>query len=274
MINVPEQFRPHIVPVYPPNNEIIFEEWFAMVYNGCKTDREFLGIHFTSYWVNNDYGNNQQKRIEIQEYADSLSRNKKWFCVTQYDDSVLIDFKDLDVLRFEMSKNIGVQIPLLCQPHPYKFTSGKKLSVSFVGSKTHPVRNELDKFKNLDGYLISYEPHGIENYCRILQESIFSLCPRGYGLNSFRVAESLQYGSIPVIISDEFIIPFGIDLKEFCVLIKSEDVNSIPKILDAYEPIEIIEMQEAGKLAYQEYYTYDGALRNIIKCLEQEYAKA
>ncbi len=252
-----DKFQPHIIPVYPPHNELIFEEWFAEKYSrgACRTNRWLLPVFFTSYWVNNNYGNDLVAKQEMQEYIDGLDRNKKWFCITQYDDSVLVDFKDLDVLRFEMSKPNGVTLPLLCQPHPFKFKGGKKWFANFVGSKTHPIRESAMQLKDSEGYYISFEPHNIETYCRIIHESMFTLCYRGYGSNSFRLAEAVQYGSIPVYISDEFILPSWMNFEEFGVLIKAEDAGRIDEILQAI-PIEtIIEKQDRLSEAYENYFS-------------------
>lgn len=271
--NVPDQFRPHIIPVYPPNNEIIFEEWFSLVYQGCQTDRIFLDINFTSYWVNNDYGNNQQKRKEMQDYVDYLDNGKKYFCIIQYDDGCMVDWKGKDVLEFNMSKTNGVMMPLLCQPHPYKFQSEKKWLASFVGSRTHPVRNELDQFKGMEDYYISFDQHSPEQYCRILHESVYALCPRGYGLNSFRASEAMQYGALPVTISDNFIHPFDLRLYDYGVTLHSKHIQFLHETLMAIVDIEVIKKQEAAKKIYEEYYTYEGCFKKIITCLETEYNK-
>ena len=267
------KFTPHINPVYPPNNELIFEEWFGRNYTGCNTDRELLPVHFTSYWVNNDYGNNKEARRELNDYLVSLDKSKKYFSIIQYDDGSMIDWRlfGLDVLEFNMSKNIGISMPLLCQPHPYKFIGGKKWFTNFVGSRTHPLRETANQLQNKEGYFISFDRMGIEQYCRIMHESMFTLCYRGYGANSFRLAEAIQYGSIPVYVSDEFILPFGMDFEEFGVLIKSEDAGRIHEILSSIEPEEVIKKQDKLKEVYEKYYTYNGALQQIIKELEAEY---
>ena len=36
-----------------------------------------------------------------------------------------------------------------------------------------------------------------------MRDSLFSLCPRGYGPTSFRLYESIQLGSIPVYIAED-----------------------------------------------------------------------
>lgn len=267
------KFTPHITPVYPPNNHLIFEEWFAQDYKGCKTDRELLPFLPTPYWVNNNYAQDAVAKQQAQDYIDSLPSDKKYFVICQYDDGCLIDWKGKDVLEFNMSKQNGVMLPLICQPHPYLFNTSKKIFASFVGSRTHPLRNEIEYLKNIDGYTISFEYGFIQDYCRVLNESMFSLCPRGYGLNSFRIAESIQYGAIPVFITtgEEFIIPFGIDFEEFGVLISEEDIPIIDEILKAITPEEVIKKQNKLPEIYKKYYSYEGCLSQIVKELEKEY---
>lgn len=271
IVNAPAAFRPHIGPVYPPDNNLIFEEWFRQNYVGCDTDRVYLDCFWTSYWVNHDYGNNKRAKQELQEYVDSLDRSKRYFTICQYDDGVLVNWNGLDVLEFNMSKTNGVMIPLLCQPHPYKFIGPKKWFANFVGGLTHPIRSTANRLMGSDGYYISFSPQHIETYCRILHESMFTLCYRGYGLNSFRISEAIQYGSIPVYISNEFILPYGINFDEFGVLIYESDADSIDEILQAIEPIEVIRKQERLYEVYEKYYTYEGNIKQIVKHLEAEY---
>lgn len=265
------KFRPHISPIYPPNNLLIFEEWFADNYEDCNTDRQLLNFFPTSYWVNNNYAQDAVAKQEAQDYIDSLHNDKKYFVICQYDDGCLIDWKEKDVLEFNMSKQNGVMLPLICMPHPYQFKGCKKWYANFVGSRTHQIRNSADKLAGIDGYYISFERQDIETYCRIMHESMFTLCYRGYGSNSFRIAEAMQYGSIPVYISDEFIIPFDIDFEDFGVIINSENIDRIDEILSAIDPGEIVRKQEKMKEAYEKYYTYRGCFNEIVKELETEY---
>lgn len=264
---------PHIGAVYPPNNYTIFEEWIQGLLwaPNVKTDRCFIPVNFTSYHVNNNYGNDKEARKFIQNFIDELDPNIKWFCVCQYDDGVLVDWKGKDVLEFNMSKKIGVEMPLLCQPHPYEFQTAIKYFANFVGSKTHPIRLNANHLKDNPDYYISFEQHKIEEYCRIIQESIFTLCFRGYGANSFRIAEAIQYGSIPVYISDEFIKPFDADFEEYGVLIEAKDAGRINEILSAIPPSEIMAKQDKLPEVYRKYYSYEGALKQIIKHLEAEF---
>lgn len=264
--------NPHIIPTYPPNNVLIFEEWFAEKYKGCNTGRELLPIFPTSYHVNNNYGNDPAARKELQDYVDSLDGSKKYFIICQYDDGCMVDWKGKDVLEFNMSKTNGVMMPLLCMPHPFNFIGGKKWFANFVGGKTHKIRETVNDLNGKEGYYISFNPHEIETYCRILYESMFTLCYRGYGANSFRIAEAVQYGSIPVYVSDEFILPWGIDFEDFGVLIKEEDASIVDQILQSIPIEEVVRKQSRLKDVYDKYYTYEANIHHIIKHLEKENA--
>lgn len=268
--NVPFVFSPHINPIYPPNNNLIFEEWMYRQYVGCNTDRVYLPVFWTSYLVNNSYAELPGDVPELQDYINSLDKTKKYWSIVQYDLGVVVDVSGIDLLLFNMSENKGVPIPLICQPHPYKFKGGKKWFASFVGGKTHELRESAKLLSGLSDYYISFDQHNIETYCRILHESMFTLCYRGFGLNSFRIMESIQFGSIPVYISDEHVFPYNIDFDEFGVVIKAEDAHRVDEILQAIEPEEIIKKQDRLQEIYDSYYTYEANYYRVINYLENE----
>lgn len=270
-MKVPDKFQQGIRVAYPPNNFLIFEEWLYRNFKPCKTDREYLPVFWTSYFVNTGYNVLPEPRQELQMFVDSLDRSRKYWTVVQYDDGCIVDFKDLDVLVFNMSHNEEIGIPLLCQPNPYKFSGGKKWFANFIGSRTHSLRNHAEKLRYNSDYYVSFDHHNIEKYCKILYESMFTLCFRGYGANSFRIAEAMQYGSIPVYISDEFVGVYEADFEKWGVCIDSGDVDRIDEILQAIPLSEIIAKQDRLEEAYQAYYTYEGNLINIIATLETEY---
>src|SRR6478752_346916 len=224
MINTPEWVRPQINVVYPYCNFIEFERWFYENYKGDVTDREYLPIFWTGYYVNNNYGNDAISLYEMQHYIDNyIDKSKKYFTIVQYDDGILNDVSGLDLLQFNMSKTGEnmYTLPLIGQPYPFKFKSEKKYLANFIGNITHPIREHARTLEDKGGYYISFQKHEPEEYCKIISESIFTLCYRGYGINSFRIQEALQYNSIPVYIYDEFLEPhhtyfneYGIKLPE------------------------------------------------------------
>jgi hypothetical protein len=75
-----------------------------------------------------------------------------------------------------------------------------------------------------------------ENFKDVLSKSIFSLCPSGTGPNSIRLWESIGFGAIPVIISDNFKLPGSSDLWQQAAIFCREDresILSLPEILSS-----------------------------------------
>jgi hypothetical protein len=260
MIHTPERFRPHIRVDYPPNNHFIFEEWFYQHWKPTLTQegrRIYLPVFWTSYFVNHNYGQDTARKNDLQEYVDSLPRDLKYFTIVQYDDGCLIDFRGLDILIFNMSTE-GFPIPLTCMDHPYTFDVPRETFSSYVGSNTHPLRNHLKQ--TVRGGRLD-----IKDYCELHARSIFSLCPRGYGANSFRIKEALQYGAIPVYISDVFIEPFYVNFEEYGVKISPKQVAHMDYILKSI-PSDVIEQLRArGREVYKEFYQYEGLRESILK---------
>ena len=262
MINVPVQFQPIINTIYPPNNEIEFERWFFKNYTGDETGREYLPIFWTGFYVNNAYGNDVNAIYELQLYLQSkLDKKKKYFTIVQYDDAILNDVSELDLYQFNMSKSYDYPIPLLGQPHPYKYSGEKKYLANFVGSLTHPIREHAKSLIGNEDYYISFDRHEPYEYCKIISESVYTLCYRGYGLNSFRIAEAIQYNSIPVYISDEFINPYNIDFNEYGLTVKDNEVKYLEEML--LMTLAIRPCNETIKNLY----TYEGCRNKILEHL-------
>jgi hypothetical protein len=117
--------------------------------------------------------------------------------------------------------------------------------------------------KNKDFY-ISEHKHNLQDYCRILARSTFTLCPRGYGQTSFRIAEAMQYGSIPIYLSDDFILPHNIPFYTYGVQVKESELGDLVKILRDISPQEIKHKQQAIKEVYEKYFTYEGCRKIIL----------
>jgi hypothetical protein len=72
----------------------------------------------------------------------------------------------------------------------------------------------------------------LNSFIELAVKSKFCLCPRGYGLNSFRLYEAMQLGCVPVIITDEPYLPWKDELNwnEFSVLITPDKISNIVSI--------------------------------------------
>jgi hypothetical protein len=205
---------------------------------------------------------------DLQDFLNQLPRDKKYFTVVQWDDGILNKLDELDILKFASGGVGDYPIPLINQPHT-KVERNRDIFASFIGVITgrHKVRESLrNSVNNLPNYYIS-ETSGFHKFKEVMERSVFSLCPRGYGRTSFRINESLNLGAIPVYIYDEPWIPFKdeIDFSEYGVLIHESELNNLDTILKSISHEKIEYLRKNGKKIYEEYYTYDGCYNNIIK---------
>ncbi len=268
MINTPDWTKPRICVKYPSSNETEFERYFYESYQGDLTDREYLPIFWTGYYVNNSYGQDMVALQKLQDYIDALDKSKKYFTIIQYDDAILNRVSSLDLYQFNMSKPYDYPLPLIGEPYPYIFTNPeKKYLANFIGGSTHPIREHAKTLIGKEGYYISFERHDPYEYCKILSESVFTLCYRGYGINSFRISEALQSGSIPVYISDDFIEPHNVLIDNYGIKIPMDYLNNLGGILQLkYGECEI--NKKSRDDIYKEYFTYDGTRLKILEHLQ------
>lgn len=61
----------------------------------------------------------------------------------------------------------------------------------------------------------------------------YCICPGGSQVNSARIADSIHYGCIPVILSNYYDLPFNdiLDWRKFSVILKESDVYQLKQIL-------------------------------------------
>jgi hypothetical protein len=267
----PEHFNQRITIKYPPDMDQPFEEWYFDNYDPekDKTDRIYLPVFWTGYLVKADFGHDQPKVDLLQDFIDSLDRSKKYYTILNFDDGCLVDFKDLDIIIFTgsgkggNSKNaINIPIPLITTPHKYNTSNQKDIICSFVGrNSNHPIRERIyDLFKD-DKTFYFAENVSLDRFCEITSRSMFVLCPRGYGLNSFRIMESLQYKAVPIYISDWFVTPFGVE--DYFIKVYDYEVSRLRQIID-HRMESIKKYIDAGSKFYSEYCLYP-ALKEKIR---------
>jgi hypothetical protein len=270
MENVPIEFKPVQNVVYPEGNALPFERYFEKKFNETKpnTFRTYLPIHWTAYYVNHAYGSDVSAKKYLQSYIDTLDKSKKYFTIIQYDDGILNDVLGLDILVYSMGcKKPGYYpLPLISQPinnKPQKISLNEKdILFSFFGANTHPIREQL--VKELDSEFVQLQTINIHKYYQYLKQSIFALCPRGYGITSFRLFESMAFCCIPVYISDDFWEPFNIPMSEYCIKIYPDQIKDLPEMLKS---VDIDKYQSNVKYYYENYFVYSQSFRTIIDTL-------
>jgi hypothetical protein len=204
--------------------------------------------------------------------------------VCQHDDAPLEDLRDLDIKVYSAGGNYkkGIPIPLICSKMPPAILSDEKKSIfcSFVGSNTHSVRDKIincyqnDKDFNIQTKNWQYNVTGqdFQNFVDTTKKSIFTICARGYGKQSYRFSEALQLGSIPVYIYDnEPYLPFSneINYGDFSIVLNVEDISKLKDILKSKNNSDIENMLKNGKKIYEEFFTLNQVTDKILNSLEK-----
>lgn len=69
------------------------------------------------------------------------------------------------------------------------------------------------------------------SYANALRRCRFFLCPRGNGVGSIRLFETMQAARVPVIISDAYVLPAGIDWSACAIVVPEHQLGDLPRVL-------------------------------------------
>jgi hypothetical protein len=270
-------------PTYPPYHKGYYmEEYFYNFYLDNKEEFDSIGytlipIFWTNVYIMETKGANRRRLI--QPYLDALP-DSKYFTISQHDDAVA-EILPAGTVSFEGGGNgNGIPLPLICSkiPRDSNVEVNKDIFCSFVGSNTHPIRDRIKQIYDSDkDFKLHMKPwtdtipqNQLEFFIDITTRSKFSLCPRGYGAQSFRFYEILQLNSIPVIVYDKEWLPFNdeIDYDSFCVLVKVDEIPTLKEKLLSISQDTQVSMLEQGKIIYNRYFTLEAMSKQILKTLK------
>jgi hypothetical protein len=69
------------------------------------------------------------------------------------------------------------------------------------------------------------------DYAEFMRRTRFILCPRGYGVGTARFFETLKAGRVPILISDGYVLPAGIDWQSCAIRIPEAKIGSIREVV-------------------------------------------
>ena len=101
-------------------------------------------------------------------------------------------------------------------------------------------------------------------YRAVIGRSKFVLCPHGAGTSSFRLFEALACGRVPVVLSDDWVEPRGIDWAACSVRIAERNVMEIPQRLAAIEQ-RWPALSAAAGAAYDEWFAPEVWFHRIVE---------
>jgi len=95
----------------------------------------------------------------------------------------------------------------------------------FIGNLNNGLRKTLaNTIAGKEGYMCTQLPY--KKFLETSAQCVFSLCPRGQGLSSYRFYECMHLSTIPVLFADNAVLPYpDIDYSEICVRIPESKIN-------------------------------------------------
>jgi GNAT superfamily N-acetyltransferase len=279
---------------YPPYHEGLYlEEYFYnyFIKNNIKTDILYLPIFWTNLYNNSIYNKDV---YDIQSYLNTLDPNLRYFTVCQHVNAPreilppnIIIFSAGGGIIDRNNNDNYIPIPLISSKIKYSKVK-KDIFCSFVGAKTHNLRNKMfDILKNDEQYYIRLYDWNLQvnkkqekEFKNITKRSIFSLCPRGTGPTSFRLYEAIQLGTIPIYVSNKYWLPYAdeINWNDICIFVTEKDLPKIKNILNDISEDKIKKMKKnivniytdpeyrnkgIAKLLFEEAMKYIKTLENV-----------
>ncbi|KAF6175435.1 hypothetical protein GIB67_036526 [Kingdonia uniflora] len=164
---------------------------------------------------------------------------------------------DLSEGIFVAGKDVSLPETTIRNPkRPLRNLGGKKVSqrpilAFFAGNMHGRVRPTLLKYwrdKEKDMRIYGPLPNRVSrnmSYIQHMKASKFCICPMGFEVNSPRIVEAIYYECVPVIIADNFVLPFNevLDWSSFSVIVAEKDIPNLKNILLAIPMRRYLAMQ-------------------------------
>lgn len=174
---------------------------------------------------------------------------------------------DLSEGIFKMGKDISLPETTIRTPRkPLRNVGGKRVSqrpilAFFAGNMHGRVRPILLRhWSDKDDDIRVYGPLPLRvsrkmTYIQHMKSSKYCICPMGYEVNSPRIIEAIYYECVPVIIADNFVLPFSevLNWSEFSVVVAEKDIPKLKEILLAIPLKRYLTMQINVKMVQKHF---------------------
>jgi hypothetical protein len=136
----------------------------------------------------------------------------------------------------------------------------------------HPkgfFQNTADEFSQLLHRKMSQRERRdyYRRYAEMTKASKFVLCPRGLGVGTIRLFETMRMGRVPVILSDGWVPPDGPAWDKFSIRVREADFHKIPQLLEEREPV-AVHMGMLARREWEQWFSEEVAFHRVVEyCL-------
>ena len=204
-----------------------------------------------------DVGQREESRHEMTENANphrAYNKKYKWlderFALIVLESLPSLHKQDIAILPYQKNDTA-------------ENTCTRDIFASFMGSLTqlhlpsnHIRGGRLTQLQSTAKDIIIGWPQQIQKQLgrtiqpnELMSRSVFTLCPAGYGRWSFRFVQALLNGSIPVLLSDDYVLPLAekIQWEELCIRVEEKSLLDVEQILKDIPQERVLQMQEKLK---------------------------
>ena len=156
-----------------------------------------------------------------------------------------------------------------------------ELLFQFMGYQSSSVRKKMFEWALPPGPWTIERTHGWFDhtpdqrraFVRAILRAKFGLCPRGRGVASYRLLETMALGRPPVILSDEWVPFAGPEWDTFSIRVPERDYHALPRILAEREP-EWRDMGRRARDAHQRWCTPRAAATYVLARITELQSRA
>lgn len=168
-------------------------------------------------------------------------------------------------------------MPIQVSDKDYQGEGRRQYLGSFQGVLSHPVRAALRKCHDGEKIIIQIieaSEHDTlkldattgradQSYRAIMENADFAFIPRGDALFSYRLLEAMSFGCIPIILSDNWILPFDrlIDWSSLSLRPREDEILPCITLMKRLTDQEVLERKRRVLAIYQQYFS---SLEKII----------
>ncbi|CAA0395513.1 unnamed protein product [Arabidopsis thaliana] len=193
----------------------------------------------------------------VNEHPE-LKRNAiKALCNADLSDGIFVPGKDVSLPETSI-RNAGRPLRNIGNGNR---VSQRPILAFFAGNLHGRVRPKLLKhWRNKDEDMKIYGPlpHNVARkmtYVQHMKSSKYCLCPMGYEVNSPRIVEAIYYECVPVVIADNFMLPFSdvLDWSAFSVVVPEKEIPRLKEILLEIPMRRYLKMQSNVKMVQRHF---------------------